>query len=228
MSRKRFEQLPQERQTLILDVAARTFAKNGFGGTSYNSLLAEVGLGKGSAYYYFADKEDLFLTVVQACYQRFFASIADLPTPSTPGEYWDSVAETAERGMRFLREDPTSAALMLCFVREQRSLGVLASAALHASVEGYYTQMLELGRELGAIRRDIPELLLREVARAVSMAFDQWFVAHGAEATPAQMRKLAAQFADMNRRLFAPTPVVPSPKAPRAPGKRGPQRGNPR
>lgn len=216
MSRRRFEQLPVERQAQILEVAARTFAKYGFSGTSYNLLLAEAGLGKGSAYYYFADKEDLFLLVVQVCYRRFFESIGDLPKPLTPGEYWTLVADVAERGMHFMRKDPISAALMQCFVREQRALGVLGSSALQDDVEGYYVHLLGLGRTLGAVRKDLPQQLLLDVARAISTAFDQWFIAHGQQATPSKMRKLASQFADMTRRLLEPPAGAPPANSKRA------------
>jgi len=224
MSRKRFEQLPDERRAKILAVAARTFAENGFAGTSYNLLLVEAGLGKGSAYYYFADKEDLFLTVVQACYRRFFESIGDLPSPSTPDGFWKLVAEVAERGMRFMRKDPTSAALMQCFVREQRTLGVLASSALHDSVEGYYAELIGLGRTLGAVRHDLPEQLLLDVARAVSTAFDQWFITQGQHATAARMRQLAEQFADLTRRLLEPATAERPRKAGVKRAKRGSRR----
>jgi AcrR family transcriptional regulator len=204
MSRKRFEQLPEARREEILGTAARAFAKDGFGGTSYNSLLAELGLGKSSAYYYFADKEDLFLTAVQACYQRFFESIGDLPRPGSPEAFWQLIADATERGMQFMLEDPTSAALMQSFVREQRGLGVLASSQVLDSVERYYVELLELGRSLGAVRKDLPQQLLLDVARALSAAFDQWFIAHGQGLTPAKVRKLAGQFSDMTRRLLQP------------------------
>lgn len=204
MSRKRFEQLPPERQDQILEVAARAFAQHGFAGTSYNALLAELGLGKGSAYYYFADKEDLFLTVVQSCYRRFFDGIGELPTPATVDAYWATVAETAARGMRFMRQDPVTAAVVHCFLREQRALDVLASAALQETVNGYYSRMLELGQTLGTVRRDVPAALLLNMSRAASMAFDQWFVAHATETTAHQIRKLAQQFAEMMRGLLAP------------------------
>lgn len=216
MSRKRFEQLPEDRQAKILEVAARRFAKDGFGGTSYNELLAEAGLGKSSAYYYFADKEDLFLTVVQGCYRRFFESIGDLPEPSTPAAFWEVVTEATERGMRFMRQDPTAAALMQGFVREQSALSVLASSAVLSTVEGYYVRMMGAGRALGVIRKDIPEKLLLHVAQSVSAAFDQWFILHGQEATPAQLRKLAAQSTDMMRRLLEPSPATAPAKSKRA------------
>lgn len=204
MARKRFEQLPQERQAKILEVAARRFAENGFQGTSYNHLLAEAGLGKSVAYYYFADKQDLFLTVVQACYQRFFASVGDLPPPTSADDFWLLIAGMTKRGMRFMRSDPMSAALMQCFVREQQTLGVLASSSLHDSVEEYYTKLIRLGRKLGAVRTDLPDQLLLDVSRALSSAFDRWFVGHGQSLSDTQMDKLATQFTDLTRRALEP------------------------
>ena len=66
MARHRFERLPAERKEAILRTAAAEFAENGFHGTSYNQLLERLEFGKSSAYYYFDDKRDLFLTALGA------------------------------------------------------------------------------------------------------------------------------------------------------------------
>src|SRR5688500_12797223 len=80
--RQSFARLPVERRTAILAVAAEEFAAHGYHGTSYNRLLARLGIGKSSAYQYFEGKADLFRAAVMDRYTVFFEGVAALPLPT--------------------------------------------------------------------------------------------------------------------------------------------------
>ena len=202
MSRSHFEQLPEPRKTRILVLAAEQFAKDGFQGTSYNQLLARLGLGKGSAYYYFADKQDLFLTVVRACYQRFFQSLSALEAPTTSSEFWIYVETMNRRGLDFMVDDPTSAAILLSFRNEHGRLDVLSGAELFDSVGRYYQDAIRLGQRLGAVRRDLPLDLLVLTAQSVAAACDQWFVGNPSATRKSQRTLTARRFTDLMRRML--------------------------
>jgi len=58
-------QLSQERWQQILEVATRLFKQNGFAGTSMQIVSDEVGLLKGSLYYYVSSKEELLFEVLR-------------------------------------------------------------------------------------------------------------------------------------------------------------------
>ena len=73
MPRPRFEKLDPERQEALLDAAMRELAARGPESASLNKILADVGLSKGVAYYYFDDREDLFYTVVSRVVDRAVA-----------------------------------------------------------------------------------------------------------------------------------------------------------
>ncbi|HYO94948.1 MAG TPA: TetR/AcrR family transcriptional regulator [Polyangiaceae bacterium] len=204
VAKRMFERLSPERQREILLIAAEEFGRNGFRGTSYNRLLARAGLGKGSAYYYFADKQDLFLTVVTTRYCAFFDGLTDLPRPRSAASYWDFVEAMSRRGMELMRDDPTSAALIRCFAREGPALDVPSSKELHERVERYYADLVTLGQELRAVRCDVPFALLVELARAHSTAFDQWFIATALPGGKPDISGLARTFAELSRGLLAP------------------------
>lgn len=176
MARRRFEQLPEERQDAILRVATDEFARSGFHGTSYNQLLERLQLGKSSAYYYFDDKRDLFVSAVQRTYARFFTAIRGVQPPTDVTSFWRFVEETTERGYTFMLEDRTAANLMLCMQREQALLGELGSSELLTSIGTFYADMVALGQSLGAVRSDVPQDLLIALIRDMTMTFDRWFV----------------------------------------------------
>ncbi len=60
MARPRFGNLDAATRRKILETAAVEFAARGFDGTSLNHLIEDLGISKGSFYYYFDDKVDLF------------------------------------------------------------------------------------------------------------------------------------------------------------------------
>lgn len=62
-------QLSQERWQQILEVATRLFKQQGFAGTSMQIVSDEVGLLKGSLYYYVSSKEELLFEVLRDLHQ---------------------------------------------------------------------------------------------------------------------------------------------------------------
>ena len=53
----------RDREVQILDAASRAFMQQGFSATSINRISAEIESTKGTIYYYFRSKSDLFLAV---------------------------------------------------------------------------------------------------------------------------------------------------------------------
>lgn len=176
VARRRFFQLPLERQEEILSLAAREFAKNGFQGTSYNQLLERLQLGKSSAYYYFDDKLDLFLTAVQRCYAQFFERTLARSRPRDACEFWVFVQESTLSGFEFMIQDPVAAQLMQCFHKERSLLGGMIAPDFMVSMNRFYEEFLEIGQALGAVRTDAPQSLLIDTVRNLTVSFDQWFI----------------------------------------------------
>lgn len=200
MARHPFQQLPRERQDQILDLAGLEFARSGFQGTSYNQLLERLHLGKSSAYYYFDDKRDLFLTVIQRCYATYFASLARLEKPRSADEFWAFVHGASVQGFAFMLQDPTAAQLMQCAHHERSLLGELLSFELLEQMNAFYEEMIVLGQGLAAVREDMPQRLLVETVRNLSVTFDQWFIAEFQRGNDPSAEVTASLFTDLLRR----------------------------
>ena len=61
----------------ILDAATRLFARQGYGSTSVRQVVEAVGCTKPMLYYYFGNKEELFLTAVQTHIAEFTGIIEE-------------------------------------------------------------------------------------------------------------------------------------------------------
>jgi len=65
----------KDKEEAILSAAFEVFSGNGFTNASMKDIAVRAGLGKGTLYEYFQNKEDLFLQVVDAKASHFFNEI---------------------------------------------------------------------------------------------------------------------------------------------------------
>ncbi|HWT51730.1 MAG TPA: TetR/AcrR family transcriptional regulator, partial [Caulobacter sp.] len=79
MVRPRFAKLPAPQQQAIVQAALSEFAAHGFHDASLNRVIEAAGISKGSLYYYFDGKEDLFAYVAQAGLGGLIAEVGPLP-----------------------------------------------------------------------------------------------------------------------------------------------------
>jgi AcrR family transcriptional regulator len=120
MKRKRRTQSERREDTReqVLAAAARVFAKRGFHGTSLEAIAEEAGFSRGAVYYNFADKEELFLELLdRRCAERtqdlrdvFEGDDDDVATTS------HQVQVASERAFDAMTGDPEWRALYLEFL----------------------------------------------------------------------------------------------------------------
>jgi AcrR family transcriptional regulator len=75
---------PSTREAL-LDAAAAVFAESGYGGASVDRIVGAAGLSKGTFYWHFKSKEQLFLALVEERIDQPARSLMDV-TGSAPAE----------------------------------------------------------------------------------------------------------------------------------------------
>ena len=61
---KQFEQMREEKKTLIMDVALEHFAKEGYHNTTITHIAKHAGISKGLMYNYFESKEELLTEII--------------------------------------------------------------------------------------------------------------------------------------------------------------------
>jgi AcrR family transcriptional regulator len=119
MKRKRRTQAERRQETReeVLAAASRLFARNGFHATSLDAVAEEAGFSRGAVYYNFADKEQLFLELLdRRCAER----ARDIREVFGTGDDISSTAEQAQLAARDALEamigDPEWRALYLEFL----------------------------------------------------------------------------------------------------------------
>ena len=93
MPTKRFEHLEPERRDCILSAARKEFIRNGYEGASLNTIAGEAGISKGSLYYYFEDKTDLYLTVLREVMSELQRNIGGIGVGEFSNDFWGDIEE---------------------------------------------------------------------------------------------------------------------------------------
>ncbi|MFQ6058258.1 MAG: TetR/AcrR family transcriptional regulator [Anaerolineae bacterium] len=89
-----------ERRAQIIEAALACFARKGYHLTTMDDIVAESGLSKGSLYWYFKSKKEIFLATAVSFFQQMEASIQEvLGMPLSPGEKLRGIARTFLVGM---------------------------------------------------------------------------------------------------------------------------------
>jgi AcrR family transcriptional regulator len=208
MPRPRFFKLDAARRHDLLDRAAGEFVKHGYQGASLNRLLEAAELSKGSFYYYFDDRDDLFGAAVEHV-MHFEGPPSSLLGVCSAVEFWTEVEAWVQRLYESFFSSPQAMAL----ARELAKLTGVSPlpetiVKMMTTMHSETLRIIHSGQRVGAVRTDLPEDLLVAVVMKVGEALDFWMAEHldqVAQKDPSEMRALSVS---LFRRVLAPEGVV--------------------
>lgn len=205
-ARSRFENLDDETREEILREAGEEFAEKGYESASLNEIIERAGISKGSLYYYFEDKEDLFATVVDVVAERVMSYATDFSIEELDEEnFWDeigrvlrSVAEFASRHRWYVRFG------RMIYKMRDRGPGTIRDSELFEVSRRWTERIIERGQEVGVVRTDVPREYLVEMSLAVGEASDRWFMERVDDLEDEAFEREAERFLDVFRRILEP------------------------
>jgi len=203
---ERFERLAPEKRERILEVAAQEFAERGYEGASINRILERAQMSKGAAYYYFADKADVFGAAV--LYASEYVQISGMAVDLAGLDretFWPTFAELHRQPLLRSFERPWLFALL-------RVAGQLAPeflereplASLVRGIKALATGLVKRGQELGIIREDLESGLIFAWLQGLDRASDQWLTEHWAQLDRAALVRISDTTVEAMRRVLAP------------------------
>lgn len=179
MVRPRFTKLAAHQQQAIVQAALDEFATHGFHDASLNRVIDAAGISKGSMYYYFDGKEDLYAYVAQRGLAELFEQVGPLPDlgVSNAGAFWSVLGDYYLRLMRALIASPQLAALLRGWSAAAKSpASQKAQEELEQRSLPWIAQVLATGQSVGAVRDDVPPTLLIAVTLGMGEAMDVWLM----------------------------------------------------
>lgn len=202
MPRPRFERLPPARQRAVFETAAQEFVAHGYHGASINRIQKTLSLSKGAFYYWFDDKEDLFLAVIADridAMKRTVGGLMDGPAPSVP--LWLQVESTCAAIFRYIIVHPDTMMLLKAALVLRPDLSPRLQA-LWATLLGATEALVVEGQRRGEVRTDLPASLLASVAHGMLEGLDRHMLREAPDVDPTAS---AALYVDLLRRALGPS-----------------------
>ena len=207
MARPRFSKLPETEQRRILETAATEFAVNGFDGTSLNRLIEGLGISKGSFYYYFDDKADLFITVVEHTWRTMIPD-DEFDLSSLDGDtYWAVIEEVMREAHLQVREKPWLVGMGRLFYSPPDVQGIRARLEeILNEARQLQSELIRRGQAIGVVRDDLPIGLLQALLVGADEAADQWFGLNWDRLGSPEIERLFTEVFAIFRRMLEPPP----------------------
>ena len=206
MARPRFANLDLDTRHRILETAAEEFASRGFEGVSLNQLIDRLGMSKGSFYYYFDDKADLFTTVADLAWAIVLpVEQLDLETFNAD-TFWPSLEALMQEARSRIRANPWLVGFTRMMYDPPEIAGVRESLAeKFDEARQWQAELIRRGQTLGAVRVDLPVELLQALLVGADEAGDRWFVSNWENLEEKEIERLFKEvFAIFKRMLESP------------------------
>jgi AcrR family transcriptional regulator len=205
MARPRFSKLDNATRKKILETAAAEFAARGFDGTSLNQLIERLGISKGSFYYYFDDKADLFSTVADHAWE-IFLPVENFDFSIFDGDnYWPALQQLMREARARARENPWLVGFTRMIYDPPDIPGIRrALAEKFAVAREWQTELIRRGQAVGTVRDDLPVELLQVLLVGADEAGDRWFVENLDRLGDDEVERLFEEVFAIFRRMLEP------------------------
>lgn len=198
--------LDNTKKAALFTAAAAVFAQDGYHRTSLNQIIAAAKWGKSSFYHYFPDKLALHNAIVKDLKNQLTAQL-HLPeiTALDANTYWPALEKLLASLATAHHQQPQTTYLGQMFHHAAADEPEGQLRQLRRDLHHWLEQIVHQGLAVGALRTDLPELLIIRLAVATLTALDQW-VLNERHQTPSETTPLTAEHvSDLLRRQLGAT-----------------------
>ncbi len=163
---QRKEREKEDLRRKIILAATELFREETYGAVSMRKIAKRVEYSVGTLYLYYKDKDELFLAVQSAAFERAFSFIQELPPTKDPV---DKLKKLGERYLRFGIDNPDLYRLM--FMMEHPMDAMAEGDAWHSGIalHNLLTSIVKECVEAGRMTTEDPDRL----------SFALWSLVHG-------------------------------------------------
>lgn len=197
----------RKRSAEVLDATARVFHEKGYEATSIQDIADELGILKGSVYYYITSKEDILFEVLDEVHRGGFEFA--LQAVEIEGGPLDKIQSFVSALSRFNAENRERMAILL---RDLRALKPARRRQIVQDRDRYETILRELiieGQQQSVIAADIDPKITTLALMGMVNNIHQWYKPSGGLKPPA----IGKMYGDLAVRTLTGSPVIPAPPA---------------
>jgi AcrR family transcriptional regulator len=169
----------------LLDAAARHFVERGFSATTIDDVAAEARVSKGTVYYHFVDKADLFEAVFRDRQTQLAETVAETVARVDSGP-WEQIEAGLDAYLEGAVADPAHRALL------REAPAALGSERARRIDEEIALPLIEGALDELAAAGEIPDQPRAMLARLLFSALCEAAMTAGADSHPERARRVAA------------------------------------
>lgn len=197
MPKDTFFNLPDDKRTLICNVAIAEFAEYSFDQASINRIVAGAGIAKGSFYQYFEDKQDLFSYVVQLAAEEKAGYLAHLMQNLGEHDFFTLLREMYVAGIQFAAEHPAYEAIGRKLLEDKEApIYRETMAGYLPSAHEFFETLLEGARARGEVRTDLDPKMLAYMITSMNALVVEYYLGHVAPQYGQEMMGTIDQFVE--------------------------------
>ncbi|HYX33443.1 MAG TPA: TetR/AcrR family transcriptional regulator [Oligoflexus sp.] len=202
MPNPRIEKLDTGRIALIMSVALEEFARHRYRDASFNRIIKASQMAKGTMYYYFTSKEDLFMTLYKATVREFNRLLPlTRQLPRQKQHYWQTTQELLEGLEQTLLQKPGISQFVLNFLVGGEQQDDHPARATALSVDAWLQQWINQGQLLGVLRSDLT------ATRLTAITWGLWQAIHPLRTPASGAGDQSTVIIDLLQRLLRPDMV---------------------
>jgi AcrR family transcriptional regulator len=165
-----------DRKSQILDAATRIFQERGYEATTIQAIADDVGILKGSLYYYIDKKEDLLFQIFEGVHQGLAKSLEQIDAND---DVLDQIRAFIAAHVQFIAENLSATRV---FLHDFDALSKARRKKIVGERDAYESRLRELledARKAGALRKDVNiDLALLAIFGMMNWMY-QWYSVGG-------------------------------------------------
>lgn len=180
MPTQRIHNLDTQKLQNIVSAALEEFTSNSYGAASFNQIIKKSGLSKGSMYYYFESKEDLFLSLVNRSFDKLQSMVKAVPVFESPELFWQETQRLFAELFAFFHRQPKLGRFVQNVSGAANRGKNTPAEALLCRIDEWLKDFLVTGQVIGAVRRDLPQDLLADLCWSLWLTVGRYIAEHEA------------------------------------------------
>lgn len=154
---------PLDVNSELFEAALAAFSAQSYGEASLNDIIKTAGLNKGSFYYRFYDKLDLYLSLIYKLGMEKLTVFKQYDNDHSDSDFFESIKKKALLGLRFARHEPRYYSFLRRLLSEDITVRNAIRECFGDITQNVLTAMVEDGKSKGQLRQDVSTRLAAAV-----------------------------------------------------------------
>jgi len=150
-----FYNLPEEKQSKIIDCAVEEFSQRDFDNAKISNIVKNADIARGSIYQYFEDKMDLYLYVIEIIKKSKLSYLENLMSNPMDMPFLDLFKEMYIAGLKFAIDNPRYIRIFSYLMNSRNELYNNIFKKNLAIAYNLYIAMIDKDKRKGLIRADV-------------------------------------------------------------------------